>query len=61
MLHSTGHRQRAQLRTLITIVIHNSFTVTLVPSSSFCMSYLALSLGGTLYSELLICLKGGKK
>ncbi len=39
----------------------NSFTVTLVPSSSFCMSYLALSLGGALYSELLICLKGGKK
>ncbi len=39
----------------------NSFTVTLVPSSSFCMSYLALSLGGALYSELLICLKGGKE
>ncbi len=39
----------------------NSFTVTLVPSSSFCMSYLALSLGGALYSELLICLKGWKK
>ncbi len=39
----------------------NSFTVTFFPSSSFRMSYLALSLGGALYSELLICLKGGKE